>query len=97
MILGITIIGVIIYIILTIVCLRRERHREEERRLRREQQNRDWQEQFNQLSPSIRAAIRMMREDQREAAQVIALLHHLQINPRRRKNHEKIDWKKEGF
>ena len=69
--------------------------RRQEREDRRIQQNREWREQFNQLSPTIRATIRMMREDQRDRAYVIALLSH--YNGFRKSSKNKIDWKKEGF
>lgn len=90
------ILGGIIWAILCIISWAvesRERRRDRERRRRhREQQNREWRAQFNELAPTIRAAIRMVREDRRETARVLALLAHLKS-----KRREKVDWKKEGF
>ena len=71
------------------------RIRQEQQEARRCQQNREWHEQFNQLSPSIHAAIRMMREDQRERAYIMALFSHYKYFRKSRK--DKVDWKKEGF
>jgi len=97
-----TVIGAIIYGILVLICWYREycqdQIRQAEREERRRQQQREWIEQFNVLSPTIRAAIRMVREDRREALMIAALLRHYNFGHKSgTEEKEIVDWKKEGF
>ena len=90
--------GCVVWAFLCWLCYEYERREElarhRERMIHREVQNREWRAQFNQLPTTVRAAIRMVQEDRRETARVIALFV---LMGKKKEKREKVDWKKEGF
>lgn len=97
-IIDVIVILILIYGVFIVICSFKDHQslieEQEDRRIR---QNLEWREQFNQLPMTVRASIRLMREDQRDRAYVIALmLYNNRIN-QNKISEEKVDWKKEGF